>query len=151
MVRRLKSELPPKFNGEPRFPARKLDTLEVPYTVEEKAAASNLKRYSELRHKGVADNAEKFATDFVMLTLKKRLFSCPQAFAITLEQHERSLQDRPTPEHDVQAIRRDPPTADRPGRGRLLRRLGVRRGDRRRRGRRHASCSASRLPRNSTC
>jgi len=91
MVRRLKSELPAKFDGSPRFPARKLDTLEVPYSVEEKAAASNLKRYSELRHKGVADNAEKFATDFVMLTLKKRLFSCPQAFAITLEQHERSL------------------------------------------------------------
>ena len=91
MVRRLKSELPPRFNGEPRFPARKLDTLEVPYTVAEKAAATNLKRYSELRHKGVADNAEKFATDFVMLTLKKRLFSCPQAFAISLEQHERSL------------------------------------------------------------
>jgi SNF2 family DNA or RNA helicase len=91
MVRRLKSELPPKFNGEPRFPARKLDSLEVPYTAEEKAAASNLKRYSELRHKGVADNAEKFATYFVMLTLKKRLFSCPQAFAITLAQHEQSL------------------------------------------------------------
>ena len=134
MVRRLKSELPPKFNGEPRFPKRKLDTLEVPYTVEEKAAASNLKRYSELRHKGVADNAEKFATDFVMLTLKKRLFSCPQAFAITLEQHERSLRTARRKGHDVETIRRDPPAADRPGRGRLLRRLGVRSRDRRCRG-----------------
>ena len=91
MVRRLKSELPPKFDGSRRFPERKLEALEVPYSAEEKAAHSDLKRYSELRHKGVADSAEKFATDFVLLTLKKRLFSCPQAFAITLEQHERSL------------------------------------------------------------
>ncbi len=37
MVRRLKSELPPKYDGSPRFPKRKLEALEVAYTTEEKA------------------------------------------------------------------------------------------------------------------
>src|SRR5262249_31544845 len=35
--------------------------------------------------------AERFATEFVLKTLKKRLFSCPAAFLTTLEQHEKSL------------------------------------------------------------
>ena len=40
---------------------------------------------------GREDNAERFATEFVLKTLKKRLFSCPAAFLTTLEQHEKSL------------------------------------------------------------
>jgi ERCC4-related helicase len=39
----------------------------------------------------VSDNTEKLATDFVLLTLKKRLFSSPAAFAATLEKHEQSI------------------------------------------------------------
>ena len=52
---------------------------------------------------GRKDNAEKLATEFVLKTLKKRLFSCPAAFLTTLEQHEKSLrhgqarQGRPKP------------------------------------------------------
>ena len=37
MVRRLKSELPPKWDGSPRFPKRVLEPIEVPYTDEERA------------------------------------------------------------------------------------------------------------------
>ena len=37
MVRRMKSELPPKWDGSPRFPKRVLDPIEVPYTDEERA------------------------------------------------------------------------------------------------------------------
>ena len=37
------------------------------------------------------DNAEKLATEFVLKTLKKRLFSSPAAFLTTLDQHEKSL------------------------------------------------------------
>src|SRR5206468_877201 len=37
MVRRLKSELPPKWDGSPRFPERKLEAIEVTYTDEERA------------------------------------------------------------------------------------------------------------------
>ena len=37
MVRRMKSELPKKYDGSPRFPKRVLDPIEVPYTDEERA------------------------------------------------------------------------------------------------------------------
>ena len=93
MVRRLKSELPKKFDGTDRFPKRMIEPMEVAYTAEEKAVHAALKKYTKLRHENVADNTEKMATEFVLLTLKKRLFSSPAAFAATLEQHERSLAD----------------------------------------------------------
>lgn len=92
MVRRMKSELPAKFDGTPRFPKRELDPLEVPYTTDEKTIHTALKQYTKLRHTHSRDSAEKFATEFVLKTLKKRLFSSPAAFKSTLEQHERSLQ-----------------------------------------------------------
>ena len=44
-----------------------------------------------LRQANCEDHAERFATDFVLMTLKKRLFSSPAAFLRTLEQHESSL------------------------------------------------------------
>lgn len=91
MVRRLKSELPPKWDGSPRFPKRVLEPLEVPYTDEERAIHAALRKYAELRQARAEDNAEKFATEFVLKTLKKRLFSSPAAFAASLEQHEKSL------------------------------------------------------------
>jgi len=91
MVRRMKSELPEKWDGTPRFPVRKLEALEVPYTPEERHIHTLLQRYSALRQKGVADGTERVATDFVLKLLKKRLFSSPAAFAHTLAQHERSL------------------------------------------------------------
>ncbi len=91
MVRRMKSELPPKWDGSPRFPKRMLDPLEVPYTDEEKAIHAALRQYAELRSKRARDNAEKMATEFVLKTLKKRLFSSPAAFLTTLNKHEKSL------------------------------------------------------------
>jgi ERCC4-related helicase len=91
MVRRMKSELPPKWDGSPRFPKRELEPIEVPYTAEEKEVHVALRRYAELRTKRADDASEKLATEFVLKTLKKRLFSSPAAFAATLERHERSL------------------------------------------------------------
>jgi hypothetical protein len=93
MVRRLKAELPRDENGNDRFPKRVLEALEVEYPSEEKHIHPALKRYSELRQANAQDRAEKFATDFVLLTLKKRLFSSPAAFLRTLEQHESSLRN----------------------------------------------------------
>src|SRR5712692_992360 len=92
MVRRLKRELPPKWDGTPRFPERRLEPLEVAYTESERRAHQALREYTELRQRGAGDDAERFATEFVLKLLKKRLFSSPAAFAATLEQHERSLQ-----------------------------------------------------------
>ncbi len=91
MVRRMKSELPPKWDGSPRFPKRILEPIEVPYTDEERSVHSALREYAQLRAERSRDNAEKLATDFVLKTLKKRLFSSPAAFLTTLEQHEKSL------------------------------------------------------------
>ncbi len=92
MVRRLKSELPPKWDGSPRFPKRILDPLEVPYTDEEREIHSALKTYAQLRAKRSRDNSESMATDFVMMILKKRMFSSPAAFITTLDKHKASLQ-----------------------------------------------------------
>jgi superfamily II DNA or RNA helicase len=91
MVRRMKSELPPRWDGTPRFPARVIEPLEVDYSAEERAAHENLKIYTQLRSKNFSSDAEKFASDFVLKLLKKRLFSSPAAFLTTLEKHERSL------------------------------------------------------------
>jgi SNF2 family DNA or RNA helicase len=93
MVRRLKSDPAFAFNhlGIRRFPPRILEPIEVPYTDEEREIHAALKEYTELRSKRATDAAERCATEFVLKTLKKRLFSCPAAFLATLEQHERSL------------------------------------------------------------
>jgi SNF2 family DNA or RNA helicase len=93
MVRRMKSDLPPKWDGSPRFPKRVLEPIEVPYTDEERAVHAALKRYAGLRADRSKDNAEKLATEFVLKTLKKRLFSSPAAFLTTLDRHQRSLRE----------------------------------------------------------
>lgn len=93
MVRRLKSELPLGWDGSKRFPERVLEAIQVPYTDEERQAHTNLKEYAFARQKGVADASEKYATEFVMRLLKKRLFSSPTAFLSTLQQHEQSIQN----------------------------------------------------------
>ena len=93
MVRRLKSDPSFAFNhlGIRRFPPRILEPIEVPYTDEERTIHAALRTYTKLRSSRTADHAERFATEFVLKTLKKRLFSCPAAFLTTLEQHEKSL------------------------------------------------------------
>ena len=107
MVRRMKSELPKDDFGNDRFPKRQLEALEVDYPQEEKDIHAALREYTKLRHARASDNAEKFATDFVLMTLKKRLFSSPAAFLRTLEQHERSLRNSkrrmsaPRPSHGI--------------------------------------------------
>ncbi len=93
MVRRLKSD--PEFvtwNGERRFPQRVLDAIEVPYSDEEKQVHVWLREYSESRQQNAKDNEERFAVEFVLKLLKKRLFSSPAAFALTLSKHMQSIQ-----------------------------------------------------------
>src|SRR5262249_32257565 len=70
---------------------RVLTPLEVAYTGEEKAVHAALRRYTELRQQGIEDAAERFASEFVLKTLKKRLFSSPAAFGDTLARHRESL------------------------------------------------------------
>lgn len=92
MVRRLKQELPPKWDGSPRFPARQLKAIPVDYTTEEKQAHAWLVEYTKLRQKAIEDTVEATATEFVLKLLKKRLFSCPAAFLTTIEKHRETLE-----------------------------------------------------------
>lgn len=114
MVRRLKGELPPRWDGTPRFPKRKLEALEIAYTSAEQQIHRVLQRYSASRQQGLDNQTEQYATEFVLKLLKKRLFSSPEAFAKTLAQHEHSL------EH---ARRRTPSTMARPSLGILRRQI----------------------------
>ena len=129
MVRRMKSELPTRWDGSPRFPKRTLEPLEVPYTDEEKAIHAALKQYAGLRSKRARDNAESMATDFVLKTLKKRLFSSPAAFLTTLNKHEASLRHAVKKTAGIEADVRHAQAGHRPDRRGLCRRRGVRRSD----------------------
>ena len=91
MVRRLKSELKLRWDGSRRFAERVVDHIEVPYTEAERQVHQDLQRYTELRAKSAATPAQRFAAEFVLKLLKKRLFSCPAAFATTLEKHAKSV------------------------------------------------------------
>src|SRR6266850_5042414 len=87
MVRRMKSELKINWDGSRRFAERIVKHLEVPYTDEERDAHRALQQYSALRLKHTASNGERMAAEFVLKLLKKRLFSSPAAFGLTLEKH----------------------------------------------------------------
>ena len=97
------------------------------------------------------DNAERFATEFVLKTLKKRLFSCPAAFLTTLEQHEKSLhtaRQKGAPSRSYQTLQRE---LDRHG-GRVRRRRRLRRSHCRRPGHGHPPvCRADRRRRTPCC
>src|SRR5439155_9193773 len=70
MVRRLKSELPPRWDGTERFPKRDLQPIEVEYTDEERAIHAALRQYSKLRQQRAGDQTERFASEFVLKLLK---------------------------------------------------------------------------------
>lgn len=93
MVRRLKRELPPRFDGTPRFPERKLTPVTVTYTDAERAAHADLADYTRLRIGNASGRAETFATEFVLKLLKKRLFSSPAAFSRTLARHRQTVEE----------------------------------------------------------
>ncbi len=97
MVRRLKRSLPPRWDGTPRFPRRNLDYLEVSYSEPERRAHELLNRYAASRRSYAADKPAKAAADFVTTLLKRRMFSCPKAFAQTLDVHLKTMTDRELP------------------------------------------------------
>jgi superfamily II DNA or RNA helicase len=91
MVRRMKSELEKRWDGSRRFAKRLVKFIEVPYTDKERNVHQALKHYTTLREESAKTAEEKFATRFVLKLLKKRLFSCPAAFASTLEKHAHTV------------------------------------------------------------
>jgi superfamily II DNA or RNA helicase len=103
MVRRLKSELPPRWDGRPRFPRRQLGYLEVDYSPAERHAHQLLARYAASRRQTAGDTAGTVAADFVTTLLKRRLFSSPKAFAETIEVHLATMTARGTGHPDTPA------------------------------------------------
>lgn len=93
MVRRLKTDLVDE-NGRRIYPERKLLPLEVEYTDEEREVHALLREYTLDRAKAVVGTKAEFGTSFIHKLLKKRLFSSPMAFAITLAKHRQSLGTR---------------------------------------------------------
>lgn len=94
MVRRMKDELKLRWDGSRRFAERVVRHLEVPYSNEERQAHHDLQAYSELRLKNATSEGERMAAEFVLKLLKKRLFSSPAAFGITLEKHSATVGGR---------------------------------------------------------
>ena len=90
MVRRLKRDLINNV-GQPQFQKRVIKTLEVEYHAEEVQAHTWLKEYGALRRERATTNEEKYASEFVLKLLKKRLLSSPEAFRTTLVQHLNTL------------------------------------------------------------
>jgi superfamily II DNA or RNA helicase len=82
MVRRLKDDIRNQ-EGSPRFQGRVTRAIEVTYTEAEREAHSLLERYAALRRPVPGMDVGR-ANDLVTLLLKKRLFSAPAAFAMTL-------------------------------------------------------------------
>lgn len=102
MVRRLKSDIV-DTNGKPVFPVRKLEGLEIDYTEEEGQIHDLLREYTADRSKSVKGTRFAYGTDFVHMLLKKRLFSSPMAFALTLAKHRETL-ERGKPKSDRDAM-----------------------------------------------
>jgi superfamily II DNA or RNA helicase len=93
MVRRLKTDLV-DAEGKPIYPKREIKALEVAYTPEEREAHRLLRQYADSLTKSVSGTKFEFGSHFVLNLLKKRLFSSPRAFAITLGKHRESLAGR---------------------------------------------------------
>lgn len=90
MVRRLKDDLVDK-NGKRIYPERKLEALLVDYTEEEKEMHRLLDQFTKSRFESIRDTTSEFGTAFIHKLLKKRLFSSPMAFALTLAKHRQTL------------------------------------------------------------
>lgn len=117
MVRRLKSELrtqlPPKPDGTPRFAERRVLPLVVDYPADERRVHAALSEYTALRRRSAAgEHLAVTATEFVTLLLKKRLFSSPRAFHQTLLEHQRTLRKAGTTGVTERQLRADFDRAD---------------------------------------
>ena len=105
MVRRMKGDIV-DWKGEPKFARREIVSIEVGYTDQERRIHRALVEYSRLRQEATNGEGNRYATEFVLKLLKKRLFSSPAGFAQTLEKHRRSLTEGPKRvERGRQAVR----------------------------------------------
>jgi superfamily II DNA or RNA helicase len=94
VIRRMKDSIRTP-DGKPRFPKRVVEALEVTYSDTDREAHQLLKEFAERRRKRVeTDKARRAAVDLATLLLKKRLFSSPIAFAMTMEHYAGTLRKK---------------------------------------------------------
>ena len=93
MVRRMKRELPPRWDGTPRFPESVIvEPLEVDYTGRRAARPPRAAPSTpSCAPKARATTRERYATEFVLKLLKKRLVLLAAGLRRTLEKHRESL------------------------------------------------------------
>lgn len=94
MVRRLKSELPKKWDGTDYFPQRVLHSLTVEYGDDTRALHALLTEYAASRRTHGLGPGGRAAGDFVTSLLKKRFLSSPLAFANTAAKHLQTMKAR---------------------------------------------------------
>lgn len=94
MIRRLKSDIVDS-QGNAVFPKRVLQKLDIHYTEEERQIHQALKEFTQLRSDS-SSNRFSMGVMFVNILLKKRLFSSPAAFHITLSKLSDSFQENST-------------------------------------------------------
>lgn len=105
MVRRLKDDIR-DADGEPRFPGRVNRAIEVRYTEDEREGHRLVEDFIGARRHSPGQDLAR-GTDLIALLLKKRLFSAPAAFAVTLEGYLQS--------HGIEIELADPPAPHRSG------------------------------------
>ena len=95
MVRRMKSEIV-DFDGNPRFPRRIIHPIEVDYSETERKVHQLFQQYARVCRRNAAALAKSplLALQFVLILLKKRLFSSPQAFLNTLKKHAKNRRQK---------------------------------------------------------
>ena len=109
MVRRMKSDLPPLWNGKSRFPKRVPHPLEVEYSDGMREAYAKLTEYARSRRAGQDHGkASGTAADFVTSLLKKRFLSSPKAFAETINTHLDTMTSRRA-EADAASVTQEAP------------------------------------------
>jgi superfamily II DNA or RNA helicase len=104
MVRRLKDDIV-DWKGDPKFAKRVIVPIEVDYDEEEREIHAALAEYSKLRQAAAREEGNRYATEFVLKLLKKRLFSSPAGFAHTLDKHRDSLAKGPRRKEKKQDVR----------------------------------------------
>ena len=90
LVRRLKSDLLDS-QGNPLYLKRELRSLDVNYTDEEIKIHALLNEFTKSRVVSSKKNGYEFGLEFMHKLLKKRLFSSPSAFAISIARHKETI------------------------------------------------------------
>ena len=90
LVRRLKSDLVDS-NGAARYHKRELLPLNVTYTSDEVRIHELLNKFAKSRVASAKVHGYQPGLEFMHKLLKKRLFSSPSAFAVSIARHRRSI------------------------------------------------------------